>query len=106
MDQYHKGEEPAETVVRPEQWVERIQTVVFAYICYAGVGKLAVPLVLDAGDLAVLVEDVDLAVDGRLFADALDLVESAHVHLNGVAGGCDAVGLALDLGKGALEAVL
>lgn len=57
-----------------------------AYICDAGVGEVAVPLVLDAGDLATLVEDVDLAVDGDLFTDALDLVESGHVHFDGVAG--------------------
>merc|ERR1711915_448145 len=41
-------------------------------ICDAGVGKVTIPLVLDAGDLAVLVEDVDLACDGGLLADALD----------------------------------
>ena len=79
---------------------------VVAYICDAGVGEVAVPLVFDACDFAVLVEDVDLAADGRLFADALDLVHGGHVHLDGVAGGGDAVGLALDLGEGGLEAVL
>lgn len=106
VQEHHGRVTPAKTVVRPEVWVESVKAVVFAYICDAGVGQLAVPLVLDASDLAVLVEDVDLAVDGGLFADALDFVESAHVQLNGVAGGEDAVGFALDLGEGALQAVL
>jgi len=77
-----------------------------AYICDAGIGQLAIPLVLDAGDLAGLVEDVDLAGDCSLFAYALDFVKGRHVHLDGVAGGGDAVGFALDFGEGGLEAVL
>jgi len=52
------------------------------------------------------VEDVDLAGDGGLFADALDLVQRGHVQLDGVAGGGDAVVFALDFGEGGLEAVL
>lgn len=51
-------------------------------------------------------EDVDFAGDGRLFADALDLVHSGHVQLDGVAGGGDAVVFALNFGECGLEAVL
>lgn len=102
----HNGRvEPAKRIVCPEGRVDDVGPVL-AYICDARVGQLAVPLVLDARDLAVLDEDVDLAVDGGLFADALDLVECAHVKLDRVAGGGYAVGLALDLGEGGLKAVL
>jgi hypothetical protein len=74
-------------------------------ICDAGIGKVAVPLVLDAGDLAVLVENVDLAGDGGLFTDALDLVQGGHVQLDGIAGGGNAVVFALDFGEGSLETI-
>jgi hypothetical protein len=104
-EQNPTGKEPAEKPVCPEKGIQDVAAVV-AYICDAGVGKVAIPLVLDAGDLAVLVEDVDLAGDGRLFADALDLVHCRHVQLDGVAGGGDAVVFALDFGESGLEAVL
>lgn len=102
-DQQRVG--PAEPVVGPKSRIDGIGPGL-AYICDARVGQLAVPLVLYFGDLAALVEDVDFARDGRLFADALDLVHGRHVHLDRVAGGCDAVGFALDGGEGGLEAVL
>jgi len=51
------------------------------------------------------VEDVDLAGDGGFFADALDLVHGGHVQFDGIAGGGDAVRLALDFGEGSLETV-
>jgi hypothetical protein len=104
----HKNQQrvtPAEPVVGPKPRVDGVCPG-FAYICDAGVGQLAVPLVLDACDLAALVEDVDLAGDGRLLADALDLVHGRHVHLDRVAGRGDAVGFALDFGEGGLQAVL
>lgn len=104
-EQNPTGKEPAERPVCPEKGIQDVAAIV-AYICDAGVGKVAVPLVLDASDLAVLVEDVDLAGDGGLLADALDLVHCGHVQLDGVAGGGDAVVFALDFGEGGLEAVL
>lgn len=106
LEEHIEHEEPAEAVARPEERVQHIEAVVFAYICDAGVGEIAVPLVLDLGDLAAFVEDVDFAGDGGLFADALDFVEGGHVQLDGVAGGGDAVGFALDFGEGGLQAVL
>ena len=102
-DQQRVG--PAEPVVGPKSRIDGIGPGL-AYICDARVGQLAVPLVLYFGDLAALVEDVDFARDGRLFADALDLVHGRHVHLDWVAGRGDAVGFALDGGEGGLEAVL
>ena len=104
----HKNQQrvtPAEPVVGPKPRVDGVCPG-FAYICDAGIGQLAVPFVLDARDLAALVEDVDLAGDGRLLADALDLVHGRHVHLDRVAGRGDVVGFALDGGEGGLEAVL
>jgi hypothetical protein len=86
VTEHPEEETPAERVIHPEERIDNVQSVEVAYICNAGVGEAAVPLVLNAGDLAVVVEDVDLAVDGGLFADALDLVHGGHVHLDGVAG--------------------
>ena len=105
MHKYQQRVGPAEPVVGPKSRIDGIGPGL-AYICDARVGQLAVPLVLYFGDLAALVEDVDFARDGRLFADALDFVHGRHVHLDRVAGGCDAVGFALDGGEGGLEAVL
>ena len=96
---------PAEPVVCPKPWVDGVCPG-SAYICDARVRQLAVPLVLDARDQAALVEDVDLAGDGRFLADALDLVHGRHVHLDRVAGRGDTVGFALDFGEGGLQAVL
>jgi len=102
-DQQRVG--PAEPVIAPEPRVDGVGPG-FAYICDARVRQLAVPLVFDARDQATLVEDVDFAADGRLLADALDLVHGRHVHLDWVAGRGDVVGFALDGGEGGLEAVL
>ena len=77
-EQNPTGKEPAEKPICPEKGIQDVAAVV-AYICDAGVREVAVPLVLDAGDFAALVEDVDFAGDGCLFADALDLVHGGHV---------------------------
>ena len=87
-DEHDTRKHPTESVVGPEERVHHVRPVV-TYIADAGVRQLAVPLVLDAFDLAVLDEDVDLAVDGCLLANALDLVECAEVQLNGIAAGGD-----------------
>ena len=57
----------------------RAYEVVDTHILEGAVRELAVPLVLDLCDLArrFVVEDVDLAVDGLLFPDALDDVARA-----------------------------
>lgn len=105
MQQHNRRVEPAESVVRPEERADSVEPSV-TYIGDAGVRQLAVPLVLDALDLAAVREDVDLAVDRRLLADALDFVARGEVHRDGVAGRGHVVRFALDLGEGGLQAVL
>ena len=75
------------------------------HILEGAIRQLAIPLVLDLCDLARLVEDVDLAVDGLLFADALDDVAGPQVHGDRVAAGRDFVVEALDFRKRGLQAV-
>lgn len=77
------------------------------YIHEGAIRKLAIPLVLDLCDLAciLVVKDVDLAVDGLLFADPLYDVAGTQVHSDGVAAGGDFVVEALDFRKGSLEAI-
>lgn len=66
---------------------ERADDLAQTYIHEAALGQLAVPLVLDLLDLALLVEvDVDDTSNGLLFADALDGVLRLEVHGDGVAG--------------------
>ena len=96
---------PPKPVVGPPHGIDDIRPVP-TYVADGRVGKLAVPLVLDQSDLAILDMDVDLAVDQLLLTDALDLVEVAEVEGDGVAGARHQVGLALDLGEGGLETVL
>ena len=68
------------------------------HILEGAVRELAVPLVLDLCNLArcLVVEDVDLAVDGLLFPDALYDVAGTQVHGDWVAAGSDFVVEALD----------
>lgn len=71
------------------------------------VREFAIPLVFNLGDLAsgLVVEDVDLAVDGLLFTDALYDVAGTQVHGNWVAARCDFVVEAFDFGEGCLKAI-
>lgn len=95
---------PPERVCRPPPRADEIP--VLTHIRDRRVGHLAIPLVLDLGDLVAGSVDQDLGVDGRLLAQTLDFVEGRHVQLDRVAGGDDFVVLALDGGEGCLEAVL
>lgn len=85
----------------------RAYEVVDTHILEGAVRELAVPFVLDLCDLArrLVVEDVDFAVDGLLFPDALDDVARTQVHGDGVTAGGDFVVEALDFGEGGLQAV-
>ena len=77
------------------------------YIGESVVRKLAIPLVLDLLDLAlVVVGNGDDGVDLLLLADTLDDVSGGQVHFDGVAALGDLVAETLDLAKGGLEAVL
>ena len=85
----------------------RIYKLIDTHICEAAIWELSIPLVLDLCNLArvFVVEDVDLAVHDLLFTNALHNVACTQVHRNRVAGGCDFVMEALDLGEGSLEAI-
>ena len=84
-----------------------IRKLVDTHILEGAIGQFAIPLVLQLCDLArrLVVEDVDLAVDGLLLADALDDVAGAQVHGDGVAAGRDFVVETLDFREGGLEAI-
>ena len=60
----------------------RIDKLINTHICDGAIRELAIPLVLNLCDLArhLVIEDVDLAVDGLLFANALHDVAGAQVH--------------------------
>ena len=97
-------EQPPLVIMNPPP---RANNMVDTHILEGAVRELAVPLVLDLCDLArrLVVEDVDLAVDGLLFADTLDDVTRAQVHGDRVAARGDFVVEALDFGEGGLQAV-
>lgn len=77
------------------------------HILEGAVRELSIPLVLNLCDLArrLVIEDVDLAVDGLLFTDAFHDVASTQIHRNRVATGSDFVVEALDFREGSLETV-
>ncbi len=77
------------------------------HILDGAIRKLAVPFVFNFRDFAagLIIEDVDLAVDGLLFANAFNDVTCAKVHSNGIAAGGNFVVKALDLRKGTLQTI-
>ena len=85
----------------------RIRKLVDTHILEGAIRELAIPLVLDLCDFAcrLVVEDVDLAVNGLLFTDALYDVASTQVHTNWVAAGGDFMVEALNFREGSLEAI-
>ncbi len=85
----------------------RVHELVDTHILEGAIRELAIPFVLDLCDLArrLVIEDVDLAVDGLLFPDALYDVAGTQVHGDGVAAGRDFVVETLDFGEGGLEAI-
>ena len=96
---------PALVIVHPPPETEQLAE---TYIRERAVGQIAVPLVLHLGDFArrLVVEDVDLAGDGLLFADALDDVAGLEIQADGVASIGDFVTQPLDFFEGRLQAVL
>ena len=54
------------------------------HIFEGAVRQLAVPLILNFGDLscALVIEDVNLTVNGLLLVDALDDISRTHVQAN------------------------
>jgi hypothetical protein len=95
---------PAERVSRPPARPHEVP--IDTHIRDRGIGHLAVPLVLNFGDLVTLRVDQNLGVDRRLLAETLDFVQGLHVQFNRIAVREDFVVLALDGGEGCLEAVL
>ena len=85
----------------------RVCKLIDTYILERAIREFAIPLILNLCDLArrFVVEDVDLAVDSLLFADALYDVAGTQVHTNWVATGCDFVVETLNFRKGSLEAI-
>ena len=77
------------------------------HICERAIRQLSIPLILNLRDLPhrLVIEDIDLAVNGLLFFDTLDDIACAHVHADGVTGRCDFMVETLDLGEGGLETV-
>ena len=75
-----------------------IHNLINTHILYGAIRQLAIPFVLHLCDLArcLVIEDVDLAVDGLLFADALHHIAGTQVHANWVAAGSDFVMEAFD----------
>ena len=75
-----------------------IDKLINTHILKGAIGELAIPLILNLCDLArrLVVEDVDLAVDGLLFANAFYDVASTQVHSDWVTAGSDFVMEALD----------
>ena len=76
----------------------RIHNLINTHILYGAIRQLAIPFILHLCDLArcLVIEDVDLAVDGLLFADALHHIAGTQVHANWVAAGSDFVMEAFD----------
>ena len=68
----------------PPPWIEQL---VDTHICESAVRELAIPLVLNLRDLPAgfIIEDVDLAVDGLFFTDALDDIASSQIQADGIA---------------------
>ena len=97
-------EQPPLVIMQPPP---RVRKLIDTHILEGAIRELAVPLVLDLCDLTrrLVVEDIDLAVDGLLLADALDDVAGTQVHGDWVAAGCDFVVEALDFREGGLEAI-
>ena len=84
-----------------------IDKLIDTHILKGAVRELAIPLVLNLCDLTrrLIIENVDLAVDGLLFTNAFYDVTGTQVHCNWVTAGSDFVMQALDFRKSGLETI-
>ena len=84
-----------------------INELIDTHISKGAIRELAIPLILNLCDLArrLVVENVNLAVDGLLFANAFYNIAGTQVHCNWVTAGSDFVMQALDFRKSGLEAI-
>lgn len=85
----------------------RIEQLIETYIFEGAVGQIAIPLVLDLGDLpsVLVIGNSDLARDCLLLVDALHDIAGFQIHLDGVAARGDLMVEALDLAEGCLKTV-
>ena len=84
-----------------------IDKLIDTHILKRAIRELAIPLILNLCDLArrLVIEYVDLAVDGLLFANAFYDVAGTQVHSDWVTTGSDFVMQALDFRESSLEAI-
>ena len=84
-----------------------IDKLIDTHILKGAIRELAVPLILNLCDLArrLVVENIDLAVDGLLFANAFYYVPGTQVQSDWIPAGSDFVVQALDFRKSSLEAI-
>lgn len=97
-------EQPSFVIMHPPPGIDKL---IDTHILDRAIRELAVPLVLNLCDLArhLVVEDVDLAVDGLFFANALHDVAGAQVHRNWITAGSYFMVETLDFRESGLEAI-
>ena len=97
-------EQPPFVIMQPPPGIDEL---IDTHILKGAIRELAIPLILNLCDLArrLVVENVDLAVDGLLFANAFYDIAGTQVHSNWVTAGSDFMMQALDFRKSGLEAI-
>ena len=85
----------------------RVEQLIETHIFEARIRQFAIPLVLYLRNFgrSLVIEDLNLAVDDLLFADALHDIASTKIHLNGVAGGGDFMVQTLNFTEDGLQTV-
>ena len=97
-------EQPPFVVMQPPPGIDKL---IDTHILKGAIRELAIPLILNLCDFArrLVVENVDLAVDGLLFANAFYDVAGTQVQPYWVTAGSDFVMQALDFRESGLEAI-
>ena len=97
-------EQPSFVIMQPPPGIDKL---IDTHVLKGAIRELAIPLILDLCDLArrLVIENVDLAVNGLFFANAFYDVAGTQVHSNWVTAGSDFVMQALDLRESGLEAI-
>ena len=97
-------EQPPFVIMQPPPGIDKL---IDTHILKGAVRELAIPLILNLCDLArrLVVEDVDLAVDGLLFANAFYDVAGTQVHSDWVTARSDFMMQALDFRESGLETI-
>ena len=97
-------EQPPFVIVQPPPGIDKL---IDTHILKGAIRELAIPLILNLCDFArrLVIENVDLAIDGLLFANAFYDVAGTQVHCDWVTAGSDFVMQALDFRESGLEAI-